>query len=1375
MRIADASIRRKLFLFYLIAGVVPLFIVGLLGIRFAAVALLDKSHDQLITVQSLRQARIEHDFAMRLESVKRLNQRNDIINLFTEIAAFRQSRKNAAEGAFDPGAPEYRAIVKRFTPSLRHYLATYAYRDLLLLGADGRVLYSLNEDPGLASSLDTGLLRDSGLARLWQRISVTRQTAIIDFSPYGDFGYAAFIGQPYFGNDGQMTGIIAVRLGPDLVDSIVSSRDGMGRTGESYIIAYDKEKARFEFRTTVQTTGDGRWTMGTTLPQPLIYWEKVRGAKGTSGIGEYGDSEGKPVLVAYEGLDIPYVEWYLVSKISRDEVVAPIRDLGYDIFALAFFLVIFVSIGSLLFSNGFTAPILKATSLAQSIAAGQLDVTITANSKDELGDLSRALDAMARRLRDHAWLRTGNERLDDALRGERDPAQMAWRLLAFMVEHFQVPLGAIYLTRSDARVLSLAARHGWTDRDGTRLATVGFGDGLIGQTAESGTPSFVDTVDPEMPTLDYGAGEIKPSHFAIVPLPFEGSVMGVLLLAGFVRFDETQRKFLEGCHGNIGVLLAAAESHQTIEILLKKSREQENELRIGNSELQRQAQALIESERELQTQQEELRVINEELEEQTRALRKSEAELQSQQEELRVTNEELEERTQELETRSKAIQQKNDELTAARDEIRQKVKELETANKYKSEFLANMSHELRTPLNSILILSQLMAENRSGNLSARQVESARTINASGSDLLKLINDILDLSKVEAGKIELTVEEMTLAGFVADLERVFRPVSENRGIPFVVRIAEDIPQTLMTDSHRLQQVVRNLLSNAFKFTEPGGQVSLVIARPQAADLPTPCVLAPETSVAFAVADQGIGIPEDRQADIFEAFRQADGGTSRKYGGTGLGLSISRRLTEALGGAIALKSKPGEGSTFTVILPAGEVPAADAKPVAPETPHPEAAPTKAKTVKAKATPVAAEKPVAPPTLPTIGAAEEVPDDRRSLAPGEKSLLIVEDDSDFARILSDLARDHGFKCLVAADGETGLHFADYYKPSAIILDIGLPGIDGWEVMARLKDNPETRHIPVHFISGTDNALDALRMGAVGFLTKPISIERIEEAFSKIEDVINKPVSSLLVVEDDPVQREAIRQLIGNGDVVSTVAGSGTEALAALADKPFDCMILDLGLKDMSGFDLLERMRTLPQCARLPIIIYTGRELTKAEEEELQRQAESIIIKGVRSPERLLDESALFLHRVEASLPERQRAMIRMMHDRDAALKDRTVLLVDDDMRNVFALSSVLEEKGIKVEIARDGRESLAKLADHPNVDLVLMDIMMPEMDGYEAMRAIRKKREFAKLPIIALTAKAMKGDRNKCVEAGANDYLAKPVDTEKLLSLLRVWLYR
>ncbi len=1363
MRIADASIRRKLFSFYVLAGIVPLVMVVLLCVHFASEALLDKSLQQLVTTQSLRKTRIEQDFGRRVDALKRLNQRNDVINLFGEIAALPTLPGTTA---VDVLSDAYRAMADRYTPSLRQFIATDAYADLLLISTDGRILYSLNYPHQAGALLASGALMDSSLSQLWQRISVTRQTAMVDFRPYAEgstSGYAAFLGQPYFGRNGKMSGIIALRLGPELLDGIVDSREGMGRTGESYLVAFDKGSGRYEFRTTVRTTGEGRWRMGRTMPE-LAYWAAARTGAGRA-LGDFVDSAGNPVLAAVDTLDLLGVDWLLVSKIDTAEVLAPVRTLGINMSALGFCVVVFMGVGALLFSNNFTAPIFKATRLAESIAAGDLDVAIDNDRRDELGALARALDTMASRLRAHDWLKSGTERLDAALRGEHDPAAIATKLLDVTVRHFDLPQGAVYLARADAPVLRLAARWGWTDRDADRFDHVGFGDGMVGQAAAAREPIYFAAPD-DAPVVDYGAGEARPRWFAAVPLTFEGATLGVLMLGGFAAFTENQRRFLRELSGAAGVLIAAADGHQTIERLLKRAQEQENELRASNAELHRQAQALIESERELQTQQEELRVINEELEEQTRALRKSESELQAQQEELRVTNEELEERTQELETRSHAIQRKNDELVAARDEIRQKIKELETANRYKSEFLANMSHELRTPLNSILILSQLMAENRGANLTPRQVESARTINASGSDLLKLINDILDLSKVEAGKIEIAIEPTPMDGFVADLERVFRPVAESRGIPFAIRRAADAPQVLMTDSHRLQQVVRNLLSNAFKFTESGGEVSLEIRRPAPAEIPPGAPLLAAEAVAFSVRDQGIGIPADRQAEIFEAFRQADGGTSRKYGGTGLGLSISRRLAEALGGTITLQRAPGQGSTFTVLLPAGGA----APAVAPAA----EAPVHAAIVAAPPAAAPEPQPASPPA-PQPATTDEVPDDRRTLGPNDKVLLIVEDDANFAAILRDLAHERGFKCLIAAEGETGLHFADYYRPSAIILDVGLPGIDGWEVMSRLKSNVDTRHIPVHFISGVDSAMDALRMGAVGFLTKPISVERLDAAFTKIEEVLDKPVSNLLVVEDDGVQASAIRQLIGASDVATTIAASGGEALALLEEKAFDCMILDLGLKDISGFELLERMRALPACARLPVIIYTGRELSKAEEEQLQRHAESIIIKGVRSPERLLDESALFLHRVEASLPERQREMIRMVHDRDATFKERTVLLVDDDMRNVFALSSVLEDKGLTVVIARDGRESLEKLAQHPEVDLILMDIMMPEMDGYEAMRQIRKDRAHAKLPIIALTAKAMKGDRNKCIEAGANDYLAKPVNTEKLLSLLRVWLYK
>ncbi|MCG8619972.1 MAG: response regulator, partial [Desulfobacterales bacterium] len=757
-------------------------------------------------------------------------------------------------------------------------------------------------------------------------------------------------------------------------------------------------------------------------------------------------------------------------------------------------------------------------------------------------------------------------------------------------------------------------------------------------------------------------------------------------------------------------------------------------------------------------------------------LKESEAELQAQQEELQVTNEELEEQAQALAEQKENIQNKNIELLEAQEAIQAKAEELEVASKYKSEFLANMSHELRTPLNSILILSQLLAGNRDGNLTEKQMESAGAIHSSGEDLLTLINEILDLSKVEAGKVELVLEDLEIKTLIADLERIFRNLAEDKGTAFDIEVAPTVSDVLYTDPLRLQQILRNLLTNAFKFTEKG-RVSLSISRPSEA-LCQGYDLTPDTALALAVRDSGIGIPKEQQAVIFEAFQQADGSTSRKYGGTGLGLSISRELSKLLGGYIMLESEEGKGSVFTVIIPERmKDPVVEAPPVpkvaaAPAAPAGSPAGDKAPDIilapdpqpETVAVPVAA-----PPPAP---AHDFVADDRKDLSSGGKSLLIIEDDPNSAKIMRDFARERGFKCVIAEDGETGLHYADYYRPSAIILDIGLPGIDGWAVLERLKGNPDLRHIPVHFMSAADSSMDAMRMGAVGFLTKPVTMEKVEETFGKIENIITRPVRKLLVVEDDKIQSQSIRELIGGGDVETVMVTTGAQAYEELSGNLYDCMILDLGLEDMSGFELLDRIRNNPSCGEIPVIVYTGRDLTQEEDSQLRKYTESIIIKGVRSPERLLEESALFLHRVEADLPKEKQDMLKLSHDKDRVLKDKTVLLVDDDMRNVFALTSVLEEKDMNILIARDGVEGVEKTRANAEIDIILMDIMMPRMDGYEAMEEIRKTHK--RMPIIALTAKAMKGDRKKCIDAGANDYLAKPVDTDKLISMLRVWLY-
>ncbi len=870
------------------------------------------------------------------------------------------------------------------------------------------------------------------------------------------------------------------------------------------------------------------------------------------------------------------------------------------------------------------------------------------------------------------------------------------------------------------------------------------GEGLVGQAAREKKPILISQVPEDYIYVTSGLGNTVPGSILVYPVKFEGVLKGVIELAAIQVFSDHHLEFLNTVGQSIAISLHSAESRESMGKLLVQTQQQAEDL---------------------QSQQEELREANEVLETQKKTLIESETRLQNQQEELRQTNEELEEQTQLLEEQKTSIQSTNIELEKTRQIIEDKANDLELSSKYKSEFLANMSHELRTPLNSILLLSRLLADNKENTLSEKQQEYSKTIHLSGTELLELINEILDLSKVESGRMEIHLEQVDLSGMAHRLGRTFKPQAYNKDLEFLIDIAPDIPERMKTDGQRLEQIIKNLISNALKFTATGS-IRLNIERPTAKIDLSVYNLSPETTLAFSVSDTGEGIAVEKQKLIFEAFQQADGTTSRKYGGSGLGLSISRELAKLLGGVIRLQSRPEKGSVFTVYLPdtIEKEYSVEKREFSPSgnlsSPAPEP----------KENPQDKPKPMGDPSQDKVF----IPDDRNKLKPGDKIILIIEDDSRFAKTLSDLAREREYKVLVAGDGETGLHFADYYTPNAIILDIGLPGMDGWSVMDRLKEHPKTRHIPVHFISAHDKSVEARKMGAIGFITKPVTISLLDEAFERIEHLISGNIKKLLVVEDDEVQRQAMVELIGNGDVQTTQAASGKEALTLIRTQVFDCIIVDLGLPDVSGVEFLRRMKEDEAITEIPIIVYTGKELTHDEEAIINEYAEKIIIKGARSVEKLVDETTLFLHRVEADLPEEKRKMIRVLHDRESVFAGKKILVVDDDMRNVYAITNVLEEKGLEVLGAQNGQKGVAMIEKNPEIDLVLMDIMMPEMNGYKAMEIIRKDDRFRKLPIIALTAKAMKGDRKKCIEAGASDYLAKPVNIDKLLSMMRVWLY-
>jgi CheY-like chemotaxis protein/HAMP domain-containing protein/GAF domain-containing protein len=991
--------------------------------------------------------------------------------------------------------------------------------------------------------------------------------------------------------------------------------------------------------------------------------------------------------------------------------------------------------------------------VATAVTKGDLTRSIAVEALGEVAELKDNINEMIRNLRDSTrknmeqdWLKTNLAKFSRMLQGQRDLAAVSQLILSDLAPLVTAHHGVFYVVDSGGETPALKLLASYAFKDRKHVADeVKFGEGLVGQVAKDRRMLTVGQVPHDYIQVGSGLGEAPPRSLVVLPVLFESETKAVLELATFDEFDEIRLTFLEQLAESIGIVLNTIAANMRTEELLKQS------------------QALTES---LQAQQEALTETNKRLEQQTRSLQKSEELLRKQQDELQSTNAELEVKAQLLASQKAEVEQKNKEVEQAKVALEEKAEQLALISKYKSEFLANMSHELRTPLNSLLILSQILSENVDGNLTTKQVGFAQTIHSSGSDLLDLINDILDLSKIESGTMAVDIAAVPFVEVRKFVESTFRQVADLKSLHFDVVIDPLLPPALQTDTKRLQQVLKNLLSNAFKFTERGS-VSLRASLATGGWNPEQELLnGANAVVAFSVVDTGIGIPREKHGVIFEAFQQGDTGTSRKYGGTGLGLSISRQITRLLGGEIRIDSVPGEGSTFTLYLPLIYPMQPGTSPAIVDT----GGTAQVALEPAKPTASAASRVMLAPVVERA-----IADDRSVIEDGNRILLIAEDDPAFAQILLDLARDRGFKGIVAHRADRALALAREYQPTAVTLDLRLPDADGWTILDRLKHDPATRHIPVHIISVDENWQRGLRLGAIDFLTKPATKESLGDALTALHEFADRPVKRLLVVEDDETAQRSIAELIGGGDVQTTTVGTGAEALEALQSGRYDCMVLDLGLPDMTGFQLITRVKSEIGLRKLPTIVYTGKQLSKREEAELGRLAESVVIKDARSPERLLDETALFLHRVTARLPEGKRRMLEQLHRSDPTLTGRTVLIVDDDVRNIFALATFLERSEMKVVYAESGRDGIARLQETPEVDVMLMDVMMPEMDGYETMRAIREMPRFRQLPIIAVTAKAMKGDREKCIEAGASDYIAKPVDMEQLLSLLRVWLYR
>ncbi|MGO8921310.1 MAG: response regulator, partial [Xanthobacteraceae bacterium] len=965
-----------------------------------------------------------------------------------------------------------------------------------------------------------------------------------------------------------------------------------------------------------------------------------------------------------------------------------------------------------LLAANLTTQVRAIAEVATAVTKGDLTRSIQVEARGEVAELKDNINTMIDNLRlttdrntEQDWLKTNLAKFTNMLQGQRDLTTVGRILLSELTPLVNAHQGVIYQMHAEEehKGLKLLATYADDSTNGHAHA-LRLGEGLIGQCALDRRRMLIATPTEATP-ISSALLKVPPRNLFVLPVLFENQVKAVIELASIHEFTALQTMFLEQLTTSIGIVLNSIEATMQTEGLLKQS------------------QQLA-------------------------------AELQTQQKELQQTNEQLEQKAQQLAERNVEVERKNQEIEQARRALEEKATELALTSKYKSEFLANMSHELRTPLNSILILGQQLTDNPEGNLSTKQVEFARTIHGAGTDLLNLISDILDLSKIESGTVTVDAEEVFFANLVDMVARPFRHEAETRQLSFEVHVDPNLGRGITTDSKRLQQVLKNLLSNAFKFTAQGGVRLNVALAPGGWSTDHPILSEAPAVVAFEVTDTGIGIPLEKQKIIFEAFQQADASTSRKYGGTGLGLAISRELATLLGGEIHLRSAPSAGSAFTLYLPI--------KYVGPNASQAAAA-------------LPALGPVAAAHAVSERGIEPIPDDRMDIQPGDAIILIVEDDPHYARILVDLARDKGFKTLLAMRGDDALNLAKQYQPAAVSLDVFLPDMLGWTVLSQLKQNPLTRHIPVQIVSLDEDRQHGLARGAFAFVNKPTTREGIEEALSRIKEFAEPRRKRLLVVEDNQAEQMGIRELLGHDDIEIVNAETGAEALDLLREGQCDCVVLDLRLPDMSGFDVLQRMRADTSLAEVPVVVFTGRELTVDEDAQLHTIARSIVVKGVESPERLLNETALFLHRVITDLPAEKQQMLERLNSSDEDLVGRTALLVDDDPRNIFALSSALERRGMKVLTATTGAEAIEIMEETPSLAIVLMDIMMPEMDGYQTIEKIRENGAYRRLPIIALTAKAMKGDREKCLQAGASDYLAKPVNTEQLLSALRMWLHR
>ncbi len=1312
-----------------------------------------------------------------------------------------------------------RRILSKDLNIYENFVSEFGFYDLYLIHPKGKVFYSVEKGKEYETNVLTGSYSQTSLAHLVKEVNESKKLVFKDFSPYLANGNMkrAFIGVPFLNKD-QVEFIIVVQISIDKINKIINTNeysdiDALYLVGKDKLLRSDIEAYNIFFEESESYI----------LPNEDLLKKALNGIESTL---ITKNILGERVLASYGSIKIANTKWAIVGEKNYKKALESVYMLQLVVYVTLLLTLISVAYIAFRISKSLSRPIIELSDWAEDITLGKTEKRLLGENVEEInllnnsfnkmvdsfeeiehicseisignfdsefnlrsdydrlgisinlmrekfvsvikraevisqGDydidvdianqdqLSNALFEMTKSLREarefnqrQIFLKGGQNLINETFHGHKDIKELADEVLKNICTYLDIPIGTLFLYEEDKKY-KLFGEYTFSPRINS-VEKIIVGHGLLGQSIKDKKIKILKNISKDYLEIKSSLGKKSVNNIVALPCIYDDEVIAILELGLFEEIEDSDRELLSLISESIAIGFYSALTRKEAESLLEKTlyqaeelQEQKESLCKANEDLEKQTKVLIENERKLQQQQEELRITNEELEEQTKILKDSEGRLQAQQEELRIINEELEERTKSLEEKKRVVNEKNERLEKAQKEIIKKAKELEIASKYKSEFLANMSHELRTPLNSILILSQLLGENK--ELSPNTIEYANTINSSGKDLLDLINDILDLSKVEAGKMEVNLEYVFVDDIVEKLKRIFEPESRKKGLDFNVNIKENLE--IETDLQRINQILKNLLSNAIKFTEKGSiDINTYKLSRNKRDY-----------IAFEIKDTGIGISKEKVKLIFEAFHQGDGTTSRRFGGTGLGLSISKELSKLLGGEIEVESEMNKGSIFKILLP---IKYTGNKKINKDFKAEEFIDKNLNEKKVKKT--------------------KVENERNKIKSYEDFVLLIEDDNNFGNILKDMARKKGFESILCKSGEEGVEVLKGRVPKAIILDRSLPGMSGFEVLEFIKSQAELKDVPVHVMSGLDPDEKIKQMGIADYFKKPISLEKINGVFEKIEQITKNQIKKLLIVEDDKGYSESIKAFLEehSKEIEINQLSRSKEVIDLLISERFDCMILDLGLKDISGVDLLNKIRS-EDISQVPIIIYTGRELNIEETELLEKYAETVIIKGPESMNRLLDEANLFLHHIESVNKERKQRLIQSEYSKEEELVDKSILVVDDDLRNVFALTSILENKGMKVEVARNGYEAIEKL-NGEEIDLVLMDIMMPEMDGYTAMRKIRKDSRFEKLPIIALTAKAMKEDRDKCINAGANDYMSKPVDVDKLLSLMRVWLY-